>query len=245
MPGDAVFPYVTWPDITSPYGPLFTLGSYATAPLGIAGGVWAYKVSVAAASLGCVWLVWLLARALGRPQVPAIVLVGLNPLLLVYGVGGAHNDVYMLALVLGGVLLAVRGREALGAGAIVAGAAVKATGGLALPFLWLGARHRGAVVRGALIAAAAVVAVSGDRLRFRRTARARPVRRAGIHHERAQLPRPDRRRLPRPRLRPGGHPGRRRRAVRGAGGARIPTRAAGPRLDRRAWDGPPWRCCSR
>ena len=44
VPGDAVFPYVTWPDITSPYGPLFTLGSYATAPLGIAGGVWAYKV---------------------------------------------------------------------------------------------------------------------------------------------------------------------------------------------------------
>ena len=129
-------------------------------PLGIAGGVWAYKISVAAASLGCVWLVWLLARELGRPQVPAIVLVGLNPLLLGYGVGGAHNDVYMLALVLGGVLLAVRGREALGAGAIVAGAAVKATGGLALPFLWLGARHRGAVVRGALIAAAGVLVVS-------------------------------------------------------------------------------------
>jgi hypothetical protein len=160
VPGDAVFAYVTWPDITSPYGPLFTLGSYVTAPLGIAGGVWAYKISVAAASLACVWLVWLLARELGRPQVPAIVLVGLNPLLLGYGVGGAHNDVYMLALVLGGVLLAVRGREALGAGAIVAGAAVKATGGLALPFLWLGARHRGAVVRGALIAAVGVLVVS-------------------------------------------------------------------------------------
>jgi hypothetical protein len=37
---------------------------------------------------------------------------------------------------------------------------VKATGGLALPFLWLGARHRGAVVRGALIAAGAVLAIS-------------------------------------------------------------------------------------
>ena len=147
-------------DITSPYGPLFTLASYATVPLGIAGGVWAYKVTVAAASLTCVWLVWLLARQLGRPQVPAIALVGLNPLLLAYGVGGAHNDVFMLALVLGGLLLALRGREALGAGAIVAAVAVKATGGLALPFLWLGARRRGAVVRGALIAAAAVVAVS-------------------------------------------------------------------------------------
>jgi Glycosyltransferase family 87 len=160
VPGDAVFPYVTWPDIGSPYGPLFTLFSYAAVPLGIAGGVWAYKVTVAIASLGCVALVWALARELERPAVPAIVLVGLNPLLLVYGVGGAHNDVYMLALVLGGVLLAVRGREALGAGAIVAGAAVKATGGLALPFLWLGARQRRAVVRGTLIAAAALLVVS-------------------------------------------------------------------------------------
>src|SRR5438067_2851904 len=159
VPGDAVFPYVTWPDITSPYGPLFTLGSYATVPLGIAGGVWAYKVTVAMTSLGCVWLVWVLARELGRPPVPAVVLVGLNPLLVVYGVGGAHNDVYVLALVLGGLLLALRGREGLGAGTIVAGAAVKVTGGLALPFLWLAARRRGAVVRGALLAAAGVVAL--------------------------------------------------------------------------------------
>src|SRR5205085_1706615 len=83
----------------------------AIGALGIAGGVWAYKVTVAAASLTCVWLVWLLARQLGRPQVPAIALVGLNPLLLAYGVGGAHNDVFMLALVLGGLLLALRGRE--------------------------------------------------------------------------------------------------------------------------------------
>src|SRR5256714_10406627 len=91
--GDAVFPYVTWPDITSPYGPLFTLGSYATAPLGIAGGGWAYKVSVAAASLGCVWLGWLLARRLGRPPGPASGLAGLNPPLPRYRGGAAPHDV--------------------------------------------------------------------------------------------------------------------------------------------------------
>src|SRR5207247_9664236 len=121
---------------------------------------------VAAAGLGCVWLVGALARELGRSPGPAVALVGLNSLLLVYGVGGAHNDVFMLGLVLGGLLLAVRGREALGAGAVVAGAAVKATGGLALPFLWLGARRRGAVVRGALVAAGMVVAVAA--IAFRR-----------------------------------------------------------------------------
>ena len=33
-PGDAIFPFVGWPFKHSPYGPLFTLGSYALAPLG-------------------------------------------------------------------------------------------------------------------------------------------------------------------------------------------------------------------
>ncbi len=33
-PADAVFPFVGWPFEHSPYGPLFTLASYATAPLG-------------------------------------------------------------------------------------------------------------------------------------------------------------------------------------------------------------------
>ena len=42
-PADAVFPFVGWPFQHSPYGPLFTLASYATAPLGVAGGLWAFK----------------------------------------------------------------------------------------------------------------------------------------------------------------------------------------------------------
>ena len=31
-------PFIGWPYQHSPYGPLFTLGSYATAPLGLAAG---------------------------------------------------------------------------------------------------------------------------------------------------------------------------------------------------------------
>src|SRR5947207_14437414 len=42
-PGDAVFPFVGWPFKHSPYGPLFTLASYATAPPGVAGRPWAFK----------------------------------------------------------------------------------------------------------------------------------------------------------------------------------------------------------
>ncbi len=37
-PADPVFAFLGWPFQHSPYGPLFTLASYATAPLGLAGG---------------------------------------------------------------------------------------------------------------------------------------------------------------------------------------------------------------
>jgi hypothetical protein len=77
----------------------------------------------------------------------------------VYGVGGAHNDMFMLLFVLGGLLLALRGREGLGAGAIVLGAGIKATGGILLPFLFIGANHRKQVVIGAAAAGALIVAV--------------------------------------------------------------------------------------
>ena len=56
-PTDPVFPFVGWPFLHSPYGPLFTLASYATAPLGLAGGLWAFKAVAVASSLGAVALI--------------------------------------------------------------------------------------------------------------------------------------------------------------------------------------------
>jgi hypothetical protein len=121
--------------------------------------LWIFKIATALASLGCIALVARLAQELRRPVVPAILFVGLNPLWLVYGVGGAHNDMFMLLFVLGGLLLALRGREALGAGSIVLGGAIKASGGLLLPFLFVGAKHRKQVVVGAAAAIALVIAI--------------------------------------------------------------------------------------
>jgi len=160
VPGDAAYQYVSWPHLTSPYGPVFTVVSYLLVPLGVAGGLWALKVAVVAASLGCLALVWKLAEALERPVVPALVLIGLNPLVLVYGVGGVHNDPFMLLLVLAGMLWAVRGRAALAGGAVVAAAAVKVTGGLVLPFLWAGSRERRRVALGAAAAAGGVLVLA-------------------------------------------------------------------------------------
>jgi hypothetical protein len=157
---DPVYAYSTWKHIATPYGPLFTLASYGLAPLGLATGLWTLKALIAAASLGCVAVVGRLARELGRPATPAMLLVGLNPLWLIYGIGGAHNDALMMLLLLSGLLLVVRGREALGAGAVVAAAGVKVTAGLALPFAWLASRRRWRALAGAALALVLVAAVS-------------------------------------------------------------------------------------
>ena len=60
---DEVFAFLGWPYQHSPYGPLFTLLSYATVPLGVGGSLWAFKALAVLSSLGAVALV---ARAAGR-----------------------------------------------------------------------------------------------------------------------------------------------------------------------------------
>ncbi len=142
-PHDPLFPLVGMKHIVSPYGPLFTALTWALVPLGVAGGIWALKASAVLASLVCAGLVWSCARALGRAPLAPTLFVALNPVQLVYGVGGAHNDLLMAALVLGGVRLALANRDAAAGGLLAAAAAVKATAGLALPFLVLGSRRPG------------------------------------------------------------------------------------------------------
>jgi hypothetical protein len=90
-PLDPVLPFVRWGHLTSPYGPVFTLLTYPFVPLGVSGAFWTLKVAAGAASLGVLALVARLAERLDRPVIPALAFVGLNPLLLVYGVGGGHN----------------------------------------------------------------------------------------------------------------------------------------------------------
>ena len=83
-------------DTPTVYGPLFTALSYLLAPLSIPASVIAYKAIAAVSSLAVVALVWNGARLRGIDPVKAAALVGLNPLIVVYGVGGGHNDLLML-----------------------------------------------------------------------------------------------------------------------------------------------------
>jgi hypothetical protein len=107
---DPSYDLSNWHQLLSPYGPLFTLFTFIVVPLGVAASFWVLKGTLALASLGTLFLVWKCARMLGRDPVMAIVLVGLNPIVLVWGLGGDHNDFLMVLLVMLGFYLLLRAR---------------------------------------------------------------------------------------------------------------------------------------
>jgi alpha-1,6-mannosyltransferase len=158
-PIDPSYVYVGWPLNTSAYGPLFTIATLPLGWLSFTGGVWALKVFTGLASLACVWLVWLCATRLGRPALPAALFFGLNPVVLAYGVGGAHNDLAMLVVALGGIYLLLGGRAS-GMGALVAATAVKTSAAVLLPFALLGSRRPGRALIWGIGAAAVIGAVT-------------------------------------------------------------------------------------
>ncbi|HLH65010.1 MAG TPA: polyprenol phosphomannose-dependent alpha 1,6 mannosyltransferase MptB [Solirubrobacteraceae bacterium] len=123
-----------WTHTPTAYGPLFTALSYPLSELGIAANVFAYKAIAAASCLVLVVLVWRAARLRGLDPVKAVALVGLNPVVVVYGVGGGHNDLLMLAILVAGIYVLLRRREGAGGAMIVAATAVKLTAGVLLPF---------------------------------------------------------------------------------------------------------------
>src|SRR5262249_43553528 len=104
-------------------------------------------------------LVWSCATRLGRPPLPAALFFGLNPVLLAYAVGGAHNDLLMLTAALGGIYLLLAGRES-GMAALVGAVAGKGSSVLLLPFALLGSKRPGRAVLWGLLAAVAIGALT-------------------------------------------------------------------------------------
>lgn len=183
---DPSYALSNWHQLLSPYGPLFTMLTFAVVPLGVAGSFWALKAILAATSLGTLFLVWKCAKLLGRNPVTAVALVGLNPIVLVWGLGGDHNDFLMLFCIMAGFYLLLRAREherdreqrvkvrdslqplspeLFGAGAaFVVAAGVKASGGVLIPVVLAGLlSHRRAllqVLAGMILGGAVVGALS-------------------------------------------------------------------------------------
>jgi hypothetical protein len=112
---DPSFALSNWHKLLSPYGPLFTLMTFVVVPLGVAASFWTLKCLLMAASLATILLVWKSARLLHRDPVAAIVLVGLNPIVLVWGLGGDHNDFLTMFFVVLGFYLLLRARAMPGA----------------------------------------------------------------------------------------------------------------------------------
>lgn len=169
FPLEALHPLigVQWVGTPTVYGPLFTALSYLFVPFGIAADVLAYKVVAAASSLVLIALVWRAARLRGVDPVKAAALVGLNPVIVLFGVGGGHNDLLMLAILVAGLYVLLQRRELSGGALMVAATAVKLTAGLLLPFAFAaehgqrrGPRARRGLVLGAGLATVAVLALA-------------------------------------------------------------------------------------
>jgi hypothetical protein len=158
-PVDPSYVHIGWPLNTTAYGPLFTLASLPLAWVSFTAAIWMLKVVTGAAGLACVWLVRSCAARLGRPSLPAMLFFGLNPVLLVYAVGGGHNDLLMLACALGGIRLLIGGRES-GMAALVGAVAVKSSSIVLLPFALLGARRSRRALLWGLGGAAAIALVT-------------------------------------------------------------------------------------
>ncbi len=167
FPDDTAFQFIGWRDATSAYGPLFTFVSAPVAYLSVASALWVMKATAAISLLAILYLTALSSKSIGRDWLAPVVFVGLNPLVLVHVVGGAHNDALMVMLMMLGVWAVLSRRELAGGVASIAAFGVKISAVVAIPFLIIGSRRRGRTVAGmaislVLIAIASLVAFGTD-----------------------------------------------------------------------------------
>ncbi len=161
---DPIFHFATWLNLHSPYGELFTALSYPLAFVPIPVAYWIVKVVTVALSLALIAIVCACARRLGRDPRYAAALLGLNPIYLIYAVGGFHNDFFMLVPAIGAVALLLARRDRAAGAALMLAVAVKFSAVLLLPFLlaaaWPVRRRVLDVIIGAVLAAIPLIAMS-------------------------------------------------------------------------------------
>ncbi len=160
---DPIYGFTTWHNLRSPYGSLFTALTYPLAFVSIPLAYWGMKLSAVLLSLGFLALVWQCARQLGRDPRYALVFVALNPIYLIYAVGGFHNDFMMLVPSMAAISFVLARRDRLAGAALVFAIAVKFTAVLLLPFLLVAVatrERRLRVIAGAALAAVPMIALS-------------------------------------------------------------------------------------
>lgn len=153
-----------WQSTPAPYGPLFILlakgVSWVVGEHLIAGVILMRLVLMIGLLLLVLALPGLVRHLGGRLSVAFWLMVA-NPMTVIHLVGGPHNDLLMVGLLAMGVLLVLDRRHVAGFSLVTLGMAVKATAGVALPFLvWVwAARLEGTALRRFVRAAAAGLGV--------------------------------------------------------------------------------------
>lgn len=129
FPNSPLLPFNYWVDITTPYGPAWTLIAAAVAWMTHADPFWTtvlFKTLGALAVLGGAFFIYTILKNT-RPQAAAkgTLLFLWNPVVLLEGIGNAHNDILIAALVLVAAWMLVSRKRVLGFIALILATWVK------------------------------------------------------------------------------------------------------------------------
>ncbi|ORB82886.1 DUF2029 domain-containing protein [Mycobacterium kansasii] len=134
-----------WTITTAPYGPAFILvAKLVTIIVGnnVVTGTMLLRLCMLPGLALLIWATPRLAQHLDANGSIALWTCVLNPLVLIHLMGGVHNEMLMVGLMAAGIALTMQRRHIAGITLITVAIAVKATAGLALPFLfWVWMRH--------------------------------------------------------------------------------------------------------
>jgi alpha-1,6-mannosyltransferase len=134
-----------WTNTPCPYGPLFLLLARGVMTLvgnNVVAGTIALRLVMLPGLALMMWAVPHLTRHLGGKPTVALWLAVLNPLVLIHLIGGAHNETLMVGLMAAGIALVLERHHVGGIVLIAIGVAIKATAGVALPFIiWIWMVH--------------------------------------------------------------------------------------------------------
>ncbi|AHC26310.1 MULTISPECIES: alpha-(1-_6)-mannopyranosyltransferase A [Mycobacteriaceae] len=134
-----------WTTTTAPYGPAFILvAKFVTMIVGnnVVGGTMLLRLCMLPGLALLIWATPRVARHLGANPAAALWICVLNPLVIIHLMGGVHNEMLMVGLMMAAIALTFGGRPILGVGFIATAVAVKATAGIALPFMvWVWMRR--------------------------------------------------------------------------------------------------------
>jgi alpha-1,6-mannosyltransferase len=134
-----------WTTTTAPYGPAFILvAKFVTMVVGndVVAGTMLLRLCMLPGLVMLIWAAPRVARHVGGNGAAALWICVLNPLVIIHLMGGVHNEMLMVGLMMAAIALTFANHPAWGVSLIAIAVAVKATAGIALPFMvWVWMRQ--------------------------------------------------------------------------------------------------------